>query len=99
MSSTELPEQVSTQDIETETVQRVAIAAAIGRLDERAQDLLAMRYGADLTARQIGEVLGLRTNAVEVALHRALARLRLELEEASHPARPPLADPAPRISP
>ncbi len=29
---------------------------------------------------QIGELLGLRTNAVEVALHRALRRLRTELE-------------------
>ena len=40
----------------------------------------ALRYGADLTARQIGELLELRTNAVEVALHRALGRLREVLE-------------------
>jgi DNA-directed RNA polymerase specialized sigma24 family protein len=40
---------------------------------------VALRYGADMTARQIGELLGLRTNAVEVALHRALNRLRAEL--------------------
>ena len=31
-------------------------------------------------ARQIGVVLGLKTNAVEVSLHRALARVRAELE-------------------
>jgi DNA-directed RNA polymerase specialized sigma24 family protein len=40
---------------------------------------VALRYGADLTARQIAELLGLRTNTVEVALHRALTRLRLTL--------------------
>ena len=45
------------------------------------RELLALRYGADLSARQIGRVLGMRTNAVEVALHRALGRLRRELEE------------------
>ena len=39
-----------------------------------------MRFGADLSARQIGEVLGLQTNAVEVALHRTLARLRSDFE-------------------
>jgi DNA-directed RNA polymerase specialized sigma24 family protein len=39
-----------------------------------------LRYGADLTARQIAELLGERTNTIEVALHRVLARLRAELE-------------------
>jgi hypothetical protein len=41
-----------------------------------------LRFGADLTARQIGELVGLRTNAVEVALHRVLGRLR-QLSEVS----------------
>ena len=44
-------------------------------LGERDRELIALRYGADLTARQIGELLGLQTNAVEVALHRALQTL------------------------
>jgi RNA polymerase sigma factor (sigma-70 family) len=42
----------------------------------RDRELVALRYGADLTAAQIAELLGLTTNAVEVGLHRALARLR-----------------------
>ena len=41
----------------------------------------APRYGADLTARQITDLLDLRTNAVEAPLHSALARLRAELRE------------------
>jgi DNA-directed RNA polymerase specialized sigma24 family protein len=49
-------------------------------LDQRDRELLSLRYGADLTARQIAELLELKTNAVEVALHRALGRLRGELE-------------------
>jgi DNA-directed RNA polymerase specialized sigma24 family protein len=34
-----------------------------------------------LSARQIGELLGERTNTIEVALHRVLGRLRSLLEE------------------
>ena len=52
----------------------------------------ALRYGADLTAKQIAELLGQRTNAVEVALHRALGRLRTELEA-------PAVDPEPAGKP
>jgi DNA-directed RNA polymerase specialized sigma24 family protein len=50
-------------------------------LDERDRELLALRYGADLKARQIAELLGERTNTIEVALHRALGRLRKLMEE------------------
>jgi RNA polymerase sigma factor (sigma-70 family) len=67
---------------------RLDLAAAIARLDERDQELLALRYGGDLTARRIGEILGLRPNAVEVALHRALARLRELLDERKDSAAP-----------
>jgi RNA polymerase sigma factor (sigma-70 family) len=68
-------------DIEGETVRRLTIAGAVGALDDRDRELIALRYGADLTARQIAEVLGARTNAIEVALHRALGRLRGTLGE------------------
>jgi len=68
-------------DLEEDTARRLGMAAALGALSERERELIAFRYGADLTARQIGEVLGLKANAVEVALHRALSRLREALEE------------------
>ena len=57
-------------------------------LPERDAELIALRYGADLTAKQIAEVTGMRTNAVEVALHRALGTLRQVLETGEAPARP-----------
>ena len=59
---------------------RLDLRGAVGRLDDRDRELIALRFGADLSARQIAEVLELKTNAVEVALHRALARLRHALE-------------------
>jgi RNA polymerase sigma-70 factor, ECF subfamily len=60
-------------------VDRLTVRAAVAALDRRERELVALRHGADLTAKQIGELLGLRTNAVEVALHRVHARLRSEL--------------------
>ena len=62
-------------------VERLTVRAAVASLEERDRELIALRYGADLTARQIAEALEMRTNAVEVALHRALARLRVLLGE------------------
>jgi RNA polymerase sigma factor (sigma-70 family) len=74
-------------DHEDDTVRRLTLEAAVNGLEEREQELVALRYGADLTARQIGIVLGMTTNAVEVALHRARTRLRAALEP-SLPPRP-----------
>ena len=86
-SKAEFPTQdvdsVDTTDLEEETLRRLMISRAVAALDERDRELIALRYGADLTARQIAELLGARTNAIEVALHRALGRLRgiLEVDE------------------
>jgi RNA polymerase sigma-70 factor (ECF subfamily) len=60
----------------TEAIDRLSVQAAVATLGPRDRELIALRYGADLTTRQIGELLGLQPNAVDVALHRALARLR-----------------------
>ena len=62
---------------EGELVQRVDLQRAVEALGPRDRELIGLRYGADLTARQIGDLLEMRTNAVEVALVRALARLRV----------------------
>jgi RNA polymerase sigma-70 factor, ECF subfamily len=78
-TTAELPEPVL-EGQDDSALERIALRAAVAQLDERDRELVALRYGADLTARQIGELLDLKTNAVEVALHRALGRLRLELE-------------------
>jgi RNA polymerase sigma factor (sigma-70 family) len=82
LESREQPDVSSPEDLEADALERLSVAAAVDGLDERSRDLVALRYGADLSARQIGEILGLKTNAVEVALHRTLTRLRPMLEEA-----------------
>ena len=75
------PDLPAPEDMEQDTVDRLTMRAAVLELPERDRELLALRYGADLTARQIGDVLGMTTNAAEVALHRALKRLREVLAE------------------
>lgn len=70
----------ASEDLEELAIRRLSLRAALATLDERERELIALRYGADLTARQIAELLGERTNTIEVALHRVLARLRAELE-------------------
>jgi RNA polymerase sigma-70 factor, ECF subfamily len=85
----ERPEPAASGDLEEDSIRRLTLSAAVAELDERDRELIALRYGADLTARQIAALLELRTNTVEVALHRALARLRTRLEhtDAAEPAK------------
>jgi RNA polymerase sigma factor (sigma-70 family) len=66
-------------DLELDTARRLLLAQAMSTLSDRERELIALRYGADLTARRIGELLGLQTHAVEVAVQRALGRLRTAL--------------------
>ena len=73
-------ESLETVDVHEASADVLTVRAAVARLPERDRELVALRYGADLTARQIAEELGLQTNAVEVALHRLHRKLRLELE-------------------
>ena len=68
-------------NLDADAIRRLSVRDAVQRLDDRSRELVALRYGADLTARQIGELLGERTNTVEVALHRALAKLRSVLAD------------------
>jgi RNA polymerase sigma factor (sigma-70 family) len=74
-------------DSSFDDVDRLTVQAAVAALPRRERELIALRHGADLTAKQIADMLGLRTNAVEVALHRAHARLRLELAPHFAPGR------------
>jgi RNA polymerase sigma-70 factor, ECF subfamily len=83
LESRQVPEELTEGAIEgheEESVRRLELRDAMAGLDDRDRELLSLRYGADLTARQIAELLELKTNAVEVALHRAVGRLRGELE-------------------
>jgi RNA polymerase sigma factor (sigma-70 family) len=89
----EPPDREAPGDLEEQTVMRAEVARALAGLSESDRELVALRYGADLSARQIAELLESRTNTIEVALHRALERLRRQLAKTeSKPSAEPVAN-------
>jgi len=72
-------------DLGDAVLRRLALAEGLAKLAERDRELIALRYGADLTPAQIAGIVGNRTNTIEVALQRALARLRTKLRDAEAP--------------
>lgn len=82
-TAADLADSPTSEELEKEAVERLTIAAAVAGLGPQERELVALRYGADLSSRQIAELVGMKTNAVDVALHRARERLRAELESPS----------------
>src|SRR5579884_3539135 len=78
------------------------LARAISGLQHRDQEILALRYGGDLTGPEIASLTGLSLANVQQILSRSLRELRRALESkptATPPAsrpRPVSASPAPR---
>jgi RNA polymerase sigma-70 factor (ECF subfamily) len=76
----EIPERADPRSELGRTLDRITIGQAMQQLGERDRELLALRYGADLSARQIARLVDSEVNAVEVGLSRARSRLRKVLE-------------------
>ena len=55
------------------------LEAALGRLQQREREVLALRYGADLTAAEIAGLLELTVANVHQISSRGLRKLRVEL--------------------
>ncbi|MCC6192589.1 MAG: sigma-70 family RNA polymerase sigma factor [Anaerolineales bacterium] len=60
--------------------EQARLKAMIATLPEADQDLIALKFGAGLPNRQIGEFLGRSEGAVGVALHRVMRKLRASWE-------------------
>ena len=60
---------------------RAVLRQAIATLDPRQQQIVVLRYFAELTVPEIAEATGTKEGTVKSRLHRALARLREHLEE------------------
>jgi RNA polymerase sigma factor (sigma-70 family) len=56
------------------------LESALATLSERDREILALRFGGDLTGAQIAGLTGLSLANVQQVLSRALRRLRSELE-------------------
>jgi RNA polymerase sigma-70 factor, ECF subfamily len=54
---------------------------ALGKLGKRDREVIALRFGGDLTGPEIAEMTGLSLANVQQILSRSMRRLRAELEE------------------
>jgi RNA polymerase sigma-70 factor (ECF subfamily) len=63
-----------------------AVRDAVSRLPGKDREVIVLHYLEGMRPADIADVLGASTNAVEVRLHRARAKLKVELEldEESH---------------
>jgi RNA polymerase sigma-70 factor (ECF subfamily) len=74
--SASVEDRAAPGDLAEDAVRRLSLLDAVSQLGERDRELIALRYGADLTGRQIGSMLDMSPNAVDVAMHRAVGRHR-----------------------
>lgn len=93
------PEAFPSVDSGAELGPEPAIARALALLPQRDREILAFRYGADLTGPEIAGLTGLTLANVQQILSRSLRRLRAALEE-PQASRQQLSAPSPerRIS-
>jgi RNA polymerase sigma factor (sigma-70 family) len=84
----ELFETEAPGDLEAETAERLELESALAGLPAADFEVLSLRYGADLSAKRIAEVLDSTPGAVRVALHRAHGRLRDVLEQGRNVSEP-----------
>jgi RNA polymerase sigma-70 factor (ECF subfamily) len=71
----------STEDHESERVEaRDEIGRALVVLSNEEREAVALRFGADLSLKEISRVTGVSESAAEGRLYRALRKLRSELE-------------------
>jgi RNA polymerase sigma factor (sigma-70 family) len=83
----ELPEREDPADEYSRCLDRITLAQAMDRLPDRDRELLAMRYGAQMSTREIADHLKIEANTIDVALTRARRRLRGMLGEPPRPRR------------
>lgn len=80
LSLDSLPELIASGETVEERAARLDLTRAalrhLGKLSEREQDILALRYGADLPSHEIARMVGMTAGNTRVTLHRALEKLR-----------------------
>jgi RNA polymerase sigma factor (sigma-70 family) len=76
------PEQVG-GDVEEAALRHIddeGLLTAVRRLPKRPRTVIALRFGAQLTYREIGDQLGVTEAAALMATRRALGALRKKIE-------------------
>ena len=76
-----VPETATPVDFARESVDRVALLAAVSDLPIQMRAAVVLRYYADLPVEAVAEALGKSPNTIKAQLRVALDRLRLALHE------------------
>jgi RNA polymerase sigma-70 factor, ECF subfamily len=76
----EIRESAEVRD-ETAVIERLDLHAALSRLSTEEQEMVCLRYLADLTQPAIARALGVPEGTVKTRLHRARAKLHRALSE------------------
>ena len=74
-------EHAAPGDLEPETIRSLAVRGAVQTHNNQTQKQNTHQNNTNQTTHQNAELLGERTNTVEVALHRAVGRLRVALAD------------------
>lgn len=68
-------------DIESDIPKCIDLYNAIDKLNVKSKSIIILRYFQDMTISEISEVLKIPEGTTKVYLHRALKKLKVELEE------------------
>jgi len=71
-----LPEEIPLEQVVILTQDREQILRALQSINDRAREILALKFGGPLTNRQIAELTGLTESNVGIILYRSLLKLR-----------------------
>ena len=75
------PEPAGPEELAVRSTQDAAVLEALRTLSRRQQEVLVLRYYADLSEAEIAATLGLTKGAVKSHAHRGIAALRKALED------------------
>jgi RNA polymerase sigma factor (sigma-70 family) len=70
------PIQEDAAELVDERVDAAEVRKHLHLLTDRERDALALRFGADLSSTEVGDVLGISDAGARMLIHRAVAKLR-----------------------
>lgn len=77
----DLPDDLHIEDVIERRADSVRLNALLTRLTPRERELIALKYGAELTNRVIASVTGMSESNVGSTLHRTIQKLRHQWDE------------------
>ncbi len=69
------------EDVAAENQLLAELLSRVGNLPEREREILSLKFGAEMTNRDIAEIMGLTQSNVGVILYRTLRHLRDQMHE------------------